>query len=391
MANYSRLQEAIDAGITNMTVLRNNSAQDDGTDTYSSDVDWFYFNSILVTNLYVSGNSWIGFGSNNEHLKVNRRDTKMYYFYKEVGVIGVTKFLKLRWCGYSAYNYTGDSYAQQFDVFIFDNGQIFLNFYKVPNANLSGTNSLTCGSSSVYYAPDSGTPCKFTFIPNDPAKGTGWSVIPGEPELIMNYKTNGSVEYQVTGINIPQVSLSSIEWDEVVPEGTSLRVLTKIDNESYSECTNGGLVQGIEEGRKLENSTLHIKVELSTGIVTNTPILKSMNIKIHNVDDSKVLVLVLGNGNVNSIQNAIGDVTVKYSGGNLVGVGGAVVEFEKTFTPKDLIFKGPQNEIEHIEVNNIEVYGNLIEMNYGDYRSGDEHIEVSSISVTGILTHIDDI
>ena len=70
MANYVNLQAAIDAGTTNMAVNpnRNNVKNDDGTDTIASGITWFYFNSVQVTNLYASGNSWIGFGASSEQL-----------------------------------------------------------------------------------------------------------------------------------------------------------------------------------------------------------------------------------------------------------------------------------------------------------------------------------
>ena len=46
MASYTSLQAAINAGITNMTATRNNSANDDSTDTIATGITWFYFNSV---------------------------------------------------------------------------------------------------------------------------------------------------------------------------------------------------------------------------------------------------------------------------------------------------------------------------------------------------------
>ena len=87
MATYTSLQAAIDAGTTNMTAVRNNSGNDDGTDTVATGITWFYFSSTQVTNLYVSGNSWIGFGASVEQLKVNRRDAIVRYEWTETGPI----------------------------------------------------------------------------------------------------------------------------------------------------------------------------------------------------------------------------------------------------------------------------------------------------------------
>ena len=100
MANFSSLTLLLNT-TEGMTVLRNNVAQDDGVDTIVG-VDWFKFNNITASNIYASGNSFIGFGANAEHLKVCRRDTKMFYLYRQEGTIGNTKFLKIRWEGYVA-------------------------------------------------------------------------------------------------------------------------------------------------------------------------------------------------------------------------------------------------------------------------------------------------
>ena len=83
-----------------MTCVRN-TANDDTTDTITG-VDWFQFNGNVANNIYVSGNHWIGFGSNSEQLKVCRRDGKVYYEYRQEGVLNNgTRLLKLRWEGYT--------------------------------------------------------------------------------------------------------------------------------------------------------------------------------------------------------------------------------------------------------------------------------------------------
>ena len=62
--NYNSIQEIFDAGITNMEVIRNNSKNDDGVDTLAG-VDWFTFNGKVSSNIYVSGNMFLGFGTNS--------------------------------------------------------------------------------------------------------------------------------------------------------------------------------------------------------------------------------------------------------------------------------------------------------------------------------------
>lgn len=102
--NYNSIEEILSAGTTNMTVIRNDSKQDDGTDSITG-VPWFTYNGTVASTIYASGNSWLGFGSTSEHLKVNRRDGAMYYLYREEGTLyGYYNFLKIRWAGYSYYN-----------------------------------------------------------------------------------------------------------------------------------------------------------------------------------------------------------------------------------------------------------------------------------------------
>lgn len=155
--NYESVQSIIDSGTVNMTVLRNNSAQDDGFDTIEG-VDWFTFNGAASTSIYVSGNSFIGFGSSSENLKINRRDTKMFYLYREEGTLyNQTKFLKLKWIGYSPYNSTSDSNRMEYDVLLFDNGSIMVYMHDFSITN-DGVYSLVVGSTTYSYSISESSP-----------------------------------------------------------------------------------------------------------------------------------------------------------------------------------------------------------------------------------------
>jgi len=55
MSDYDTITE-IFSSTANMTILRDNSLLDDGTDTVTG-VDWFRYNGRTVSTLYVSGNS----------------------------------------------------------------------------------------------------------------------------------------------------------------------------------------------------------------------------------------------------------------------------------------------------------------------------------------------
>ena len=62
MANYNSLEEMLNT-TENMQHLVVSTGHDDDTMTFDG-VDWFMFNGIKASSLYVSGNSWIGLGAN---------------------------------------------------------------------------------------------------------------------------------------------------------------------------------------------------------------------------------------------------------------------------------------------------------------------------------------
>ena len=133
MANYNSLEDMM-GNRENMECLVNNIRHDDDTMQFVG-VDWFKFNNTLISNIFVSGNSFIGLGTNAEHLLVCRRDAAMYSFYREEGEIyGTYKFLKLRWEGYAQYNNTSEDVRLYYEWFFFDTGDMLLNIIKAPNA-----------------------------------------------------------------------------------------------------------------------------------------------------------------------------------------------------------------------------------------------------------------
>ena len=133
MANYNSLEDMLNT-TEKMECLVNNTRHDDDVMQFVG-VDWFKFNGSLISNIFVSGNSFIGLGANSEHLLVCRRDAAIYSFYREEGEIyGVYKFLKLRWEGYAQYNNTSEDVRLYYEWFFFDTGDMLLNIIKAPNA-----------------------------------------------------------------------------------------------------------------------------------------------------------------------------------------------------------------------------------------------------------------
>lgn len=388
MADYLTLDAAIAAGVTNMTVLRNNSKNDDSTVSYSTGIDWFVFNTLVCSTIYSSGNSWIGFGTGTEQLKVNRRDTAVYYEYKETGTIQGIKFFKFTWRGYSAYNQTGSSYAQAWDFYLFETGHIFLNFWQVPTSQLTGTNSLICGSQTVSFSVTSGTPCQYTFTPSDAERGTGWSVAAGQPNL-SQYASSGNAEYAITSIRgVDGICNGVLYWDSDVPTDTSVTVQVKLDSGTYAEATNGQNLpinwQGVTS-----SSILYVKILLETSNPYLTPSVKSLRLELYGSTSQKKVVLIFGSGTTDGFRNAVGPITVIYDGtGFLAGEGGPVEAFEETFTPTDLLAKPNQNDAEHIELA-MSVTGSLLRVYTTDTLDAAK-IDLTIVP-TGTLTHINDL
>ena len=217
--NYNSIEEIFAADTTNMTVLRNNIKQDDGADAITG-INWFTFNGKVTSTIYASGNSFVGFGSSSEHLKVNRRDGAMYYLYREEGTLyNYYKFLKIRWGGYSAYNQTSSSYAITYDVILWDTGDISLHMVSIPTSSNNGTYSLVA-SSTYSYTVSSSSP-DVTFKKTD----TGFTVSNSIIELSLPFNKrylvrSGSTYYTVANNTLSEISISNLTSEVFLTSGT---------------------------------------------------------------------------------------------------------------------------------------------------------------------------
>lgn len=229
-----------------------------------------------------------------------------------------------------------------------------------------------------------------------------WDTVITEDEVVSSYAdslewlgistdkpTHGEAVFTIENVrHITSVADSSIRWDANTPEGTSVKVFTRLSDGEYAECVNGEVISGIEVGMDLTNSTLEIKVELATEDPEVTPSLTGLAVVIQNEGDDHVMVLILGTGNTTGIQNAIGEVNVAYAGGTLRGEGGMVPSFSMSFLPTNLAYEGHQNDVEHVDVD-IEVTEDLVRVYHRD-RNNPENISVS-IEATTSLIYVDDI
>lgn len=108
--------------------------------------------------------------------------------------------------------------------------------------------------------------------------------------------------------------------------------------------------------------------------------------------ENKVIQLTLAEGNVNSMQQATGDIIVAYDGGGtLIGLGDPVAAFELLFTPEGVTYKGHQSNIEHIDIAEYTITSKMTKVTYHSAKHGAEHVSVNEFAVSSTLTHIDNI
>ena len=143
-------------------------------------------------------------------------------------------------------------------------------------------------------------------------------------------------------------------------------------------------------GTVLNNATIYIKVGMATTDATVTPTLSNLAIRVQSTADLNSIVLEMQP--LERFESAAGNITVAYDGtGTLAGVGGPVAAFSRIFTPAGLVFKGDQNDAEHIEISSITAAAALTQINYKSAYNGGEHLEIASITAVGTLTNVSDI
>ena len=180
MADYSNLDEMLST-LEGLTITRSNNRQDDGTDTING-IDWFTFNDSITSNIYVNGNGWIGFGSNSEQLRINRRDQALYTLGYETGVVGyglTYKYYRIYWKGVSHYSSSISSIENvlEFDVVLLDTGDIYLNIRTFPSTNVSNDNTILSNGSNTSLGTLT-TGSRLTFIHQN-ENGTAYEVATG--------------------------------------------------------------------------------------------------------------------------------------------------------------------------------------------------------------------
>ena len=115
-----------------MTQVKNFVVQ---TQAYEMEgVSWYRYAGIATNKLYVNKKGYIGLGVDTAHLKMfyHSPATDVFNVYRQEGMLNTgTKFLKLRVNG--EYYYSANTrYAFEYEVFLFDDGNIFI--YIIKNA-----------------------------------------------------------------------------------------------------------------------------------------------------------------------------------------------------------------------------------------------------------------
>lgn len=135
---------------TGMTAIVSNTKHDDDVVSVTG-VDWFTYAGKTASTIYVSGNSFLGFGQNTPHLKIWNRDGAIYYVYRQEGALTSGKrFLKIRVEGYVYYSSTSSSYALKYEVFLIEGQTLFINVVQRPtSSSYTGTSSITDGKTTT--------------------------------------------------------------------------------------------------------------------------------------------------------------------------------------------------------------------------------------------------
>ncbi|MCX7904152.1 MAG: hypothetical protein N2486_06540 [Caloramator sp.] len=144
-------------GNIGMTLFGTNN--DDSTVTLPDMGFNFYYNATVVRQLRTSGNTWVGFGSATEHLKINRRDASYNKLFFALETEGGKKTFRVRFEGNGVYSQWGIN-DLIWELTLFETGVMRLVIEKIPNTGTNsfdnpnvGTQTLTLnnGSSLIFF------------------------------------------------------------------------------------------------------------------------------------------------------------------------------------------------------------------------------------------------
>ena len=233
---------------------------------------WYHYAGNTVSKLYINGKGYIGFGADTEHLQMFCATSAMniYEVYRQEGSLSTgTKFLKLRIKG-EYYRSSSSKYAYEYEVFLFDDGNIFVYIIKIAKDkydNLYGDCKITDGKTVktilLGYDSDAKTPPTSRLISNAgikmtvarskyiPIKETGARVKTNPPTVYLpneldwselaveSYDASGNTNV-VSNFIIPDVDVSTAETKTVnlSYKTYNLPVEIVVKEDTVSELTN---------------------------------------------------------------------------------------------------------------------------------------------------------
>ena len=230
MANYETIEELV-SGVANATQLVTNTKYDENSYTISGLPEFVKYKGASVSNIYANGNSWIGFDTESEHFKFNRRDAAMYNLWTEEGaILGTYSFFRVRWGGVCKYNSYGDPYFQTFDLIIFDTGDVMFYAVNIPTSYYDGSNFF---ADVEYTAPTSDSRYVTFYAQADGTYTVAYEPISLQPSTITKYlvRDSGNIYtvadgalVEVTGtLNADMFKTSGID---TIPDGALLVTLS---------------------------------------------------------------------------------------------------------------------------------------------------------------------
>jgi hypothetical protein len=183
-------------GNTGMTLFGSNN--DDSTVTLPDMGFDFYYNGSVVRQLRTSGNTWVGFGSATEHLKINRGDASYNKLYYTSEIEGGKKTFRIRFEGNSVWSSWGAN-DLIWELTLFETGVIRLVVEKIPNTGTNsfenpniGTQTLTLNNgSSLIFFPETADGKNYTIYYDSNYVSTNEKYLMVDDEGIKTY-TSGS-------------------------------------------------------------------------------------------------------------------------------------------------------------------------------------------------------
>ena len=233
MANYNSIENIV-AGVENATQLVNTVKYDDNSYMIDGVPAFVKYKGESVSSMYANGNSYIGFGSDAEHFKFNRRDSAMYSLFVEEGTyLGAYNFFRVRWVGMGNYNSYGNPYKQTFDLLIFDTGDVMLYAVDIPTSYYNGTFSF---ADTSYNAPTTDLRYVTFYAQSDGTYRTEYAPIEFSSTIMTKYLVRDSGKIytvtdgalvEVTGtLNADMFKASGVD---TIPDGALLMTLSAPD------------------------------------------------------------------------------------------------------------------------------------------------------------------